>query len=79
LTDYSKFRKSADMIDWMRTAQAEHFTKQLHERMVEAHENLLATCAKSTDPKVTSAATKWNELMTLTTFFRNARNEQVDE
>ena len=79
MTDYSKFRKSTDMLDWMRTTQAQYFVKQLSEKLETAHDNLVATCLKSTDPKVTAAATQWNELNTLTAYLKNARKEQVDE
>lgn len=79
MTDYSKFRKSADMIDWMRTAQAEHFAKQLAVQVYDAHKELLALCAKSSDPKVTSAVTRWSELNALTTFLVNSRKESTGE
>lgn len=79
MTDYSKFRKSPDMIDWMCTAQAQYFTKQLKEKLDAAHDNLVATCLKSSDPKVTAAVTLWNELSTLEAFLSNARKTEVDE
>jgi hypothetical protein len=78
MTDYAGFRKSPDMTDWARSAQAQHFTKQLEAKLVTAHENLVATCNKSTDPKVTAAVTLWNELSTITAYFRNARKTEIE-
>lgn len=79
MTNYAGFRKSSDVIDWMRSPPGQHFLKQIEERAEAAHENLLATCSKSNDPKVTAAATLWNELSTLAAFFRNARKDSIDE
>ena len=79
MTDYSGFRKSPDVIEWMRATPALHFVKQLEAKVVTAHENLVATCLKSSDPKVTAAVTLWQELATTTAFFRNARKTDVDE
>jgi hypothetical protein len=79
MTNYAGFRKSTDIIDWIRSAPGQYFLKQIDERVEAAHENLLATCSKSTDPKVTAAATLWNELTTLAAFFRNAHKDRVDE
>lgn len=79
MTDYSGFRKAPDTIEWMRAAPAQYFVKQLEVKVEEAHKNMLAVCLKSSDPKVTAAATLWHELATLTVFLRNARKEQVDE
>lgn len=79
MTNYAGFRKSTDVIDWIRAVPGQHFLKQLEERLEASHENLLATCSKSTDPKVTAAATLWNELATLSAFFRNAQKDRVDE
>lgn len=79
MTDYSGFRKSVDVIDWMRSTPAQYFTKQLEAKAEEAHKNLLATCLKSSDPKVTAAATLWHELATLAAHFKNARKDRVDE
>lgn len=79
MTDYSGFRKAPDTIDWMRSAQAQHFVKQLESKLSSAHDNLVATCAKSSDPKVTAAVTLWQELQTLTAHLKNARNDQIDE
>ncbi len=73
MTDYSKFRQSVDMIDWMLTPQARHFVKQLTEQVGVAHKELVAVCLKSSDPKVTGAVTRWSELSALTTFLANAR------
>jgi len=79
MTNYSTFRKSNDIIDWVRAVPGQYFLKQVEERLEAAHENLLATCSKSTDPKVTAAATLWNELATLAAFFRNAHKDRVNE
>ena len=79
MTDYSGFRKSPDMIDWMRASQAQYFVKQLTSKLETAHENLVATCNKSSDPKVTAAVTLWNELETLVRYLRNAGRESVEE
>lgn len=79
MTDYSNFRKSPDMIDWMRAPQAQHFVKQLTEQRDVAFKNLLATCEKSSDPKVTAAITRWSELNAVTAHIANARREQVGD
>ncbi len=79
MTDYSKFRKSPDMLDWLRTPQAQNFAKQLAEQEDVAAKNLAATCAKSTDPKVTAAYAHWLEMDALLKFLRNSRKEQVDD
>jgi len=79
LTDYSGFRKSPDMTDWARSGQAQHFSKQLGLKLESAHDNLIATCLKSTDPKVTAAVTQWNELRTLAEYFMNSRKDRIDE
>jgi len=79
MTNYAGFRKTTDIIDWMRSVPGQYFLKQIEERLESAHENLLATCSKSTDPKVTAAATLWNELATLSAFFRNAHKDRVNE
>jgi len=78
MTDYATFRKSTDVIDWIRSAPGQHFLKQVEAKLATCFENLLATCSKSTDPKVTAAATHWNELATLAAFFRNGRKDDVD-
>jgi len=78
VTDYSGFRKSPDVIEWMRATPALHFVKQLEAKVVTAHENMVATCLKSSDPKVTAAVTLWHELATLTVFLKNARKDAVD-
>jgi len=78
LTDYSNFRKSPDIIDWIRSVPGQFFLKQLEAKLATSFENLLATCSKSTDPKVTAAATHWNELATLAAFFRNGRKDEID-
>lgn len=79
MTDYSKFRKSSDMIDWMRTPQAQYFTKQLAEQRDAAFKNLVATCEKSSDPKVASAITRWSELQAVTAHLVNARRESIGD
>lgn len=78
MTNYASFRKSDDIIDWIRSVPGQYFLKQLEEKLAAAHENLLATCSKSTDPKVTAASTLWNELATLSAFFRNGRKDDID-
>lgn len=67
------------MIDWMRTPQAQHFTKQLAEQRDAAFKNLIATCEKSSDPKVTAAITRWSELNAVTLHLVNARRESVND
>lgn len=79
MTDYSKFRKSPDMIDWMRAPQGRHFTNQLAEQRDAAFKNLIATCEKSTDPKVASAITRWSELQAVTAHLENSRRESVGD
>jgi hypothetical protein len=79
VTDYSKFRKSPDMLDWLRTPQAQVFAKQLAEQEDVAAKNLAATCAKSTDPKVTAAYAHWLEMSELLKYLRNSRKESVEE
>lgn len=78
MTDYAGFRKSTDVIDWIRSPPGQQFLKQLEAKLSLSHENLLATCSKTTDPKVAAAVTHWNELATLAAFFRNGRRDDID-
>lgn len=79
MTDYSKFRKAPDQIDWMRAPQAIAFQRELGKELGVAFKNLIATCEKSTDPKVTAAITRWRELDGLVSFLGNSRKESVAE
>lgn len=67
------------MLDWMRSSQAQYFTRQLSAKLEAAHDNLVATCNKSSDPKVTAAVTLWSELETLVRFLQNSRKESAGD
>lgn len=79
MTDYSNFRRSQDTIDWLRAPQAEHFARQLGAEAEVAFNNFISLCEKSTDPKVTSACTRWRELNALKTWMQNAKKDAVEE
>ena len=79
MTDYSGFRKGPDTLDWLRSTPAQHFTKQLRAKLDMAHDNLVSTCVKSSDPKVTAAVTLWSELSSLVAHMENARKEVADD
>lgn len=79
MTDYSKFRRSPDMVDWMSAQQGQYFVKQLGGERDSAFAELIAVSAKSTDPKVTKALARWQELDSLAKFLANAAKERVEE
>lgn len=79
MTDFSGFRRSPEFTGWLRAPAAEMFLKQVHERSDLALTELLGACAKSEDPRVARAFTRYTELANLEKFLQNSKKESGDD